>query len=60
MATHYGPDLTFNTTFPGVGLYKMWLQVQYKGEVYTAPFVVNVSEVAEVPADATAEAEMHG
>lgn len=57
-ATQYGPDLTFSTTFPGVSLYKMWLQVQYKGEIYTAPFVVNVSEMSEMPADATAEA--HG
>ena len=59
MAAQFGPDLEFNTTFPGTGLYKMWLQVQYKDEVYTAPFVVNVSEMAEVPAVATAEAEAH-
>ncbi|MEO8610449.1 MAG: hypothetical protein ABI690_21310 [Chloroflexota bacterium] len=60
MAAHYGPDLTFNATFPGVSSYKMWLQVQYKGEIYTTPFVVNVDRMAEVPAEATAEAEAHG
>jgi hypothetical protein len=61
MPMHYGPDLEFMSEFPGVGLYKMWLQVQYKGEIYTAPFVVNVSEMAQVPAEATTEAhEAHG
>jgi hypothetical protein len=39
----------------------MWLQVQYEGEVYTAPFVVNVNDVAEVSPDATEEAhDAHG
>jgi hypothetical protein len=52
-AAQYGPDLEFNATFPGISLYKMWLQIQYRGEVYTAPFVVNVSEMA---AEATVEA----
>lgn len=55
MDIHYGPDLTFNTTFPDIGIYKMWLQVQYKGEVYTAPFVVNVSAMAEATAEATGD-----
>lgn len=67
MAAHYGPDLEFNTNFPATGLYKMWLQVQYEGEVYTAPFVVDVTNVvdptavtAEPMAEVTSEAHGHG
>jgi hypothetical protein len=61
MPMQYGPDLEFMTEFPNTGLYKMWLQVQYQGEIYTAPFIVNVSEVAQPPADATHEADhTHG
>jgi hypothetical protein len=58
MAMQYGPDLEFLTTFPSMGLYKMWLQVQYKGEIYTAPFVVQSSDLAEAPAETTVES--HG
>jgi hypothetical protein len=61
MEAHYGPDLEFVTEFPGTGLYKMWLQVQYEGEVYTAPFVVDVTKVSELSAEATEAAhEAHG
>lgn len=52
MEKHYGPDLEFNTTFPTTGLYKMWLQVQYKGEIYTASFVIDVNAVAETTPEA--------
>lgn len=55
--THYGPDLEFETTFPSMGLYKMWLQVQYKGEIYTASFVAQVSDLAEAPGDTIAVAQ---
>jgi hypothetical protein len=48
----YGPDMTFHTEFPAPGRYAMWLQVQYQGEVYTAPFVVDVT------GEATPEATM--
>jgi hypothetical protein len=34
------------TEFPSTGLYAMWLQVQYKGKVYTAPFVIEVTQEA--------------
>jgi hypothetical protein len=61
MEPHYGPDLEFVTEFPGTGLYKMWLQVQYEGEIYTAPYVVNVSEMAEASPEATEAAhDAHG
>jgi hypothetical protein len=57
MTIMYGPDLEFMTEFPSTGLYKMWLQVQYQGEVYTAPFVVNVTEGTAAPSEATHEAD---
>jgi hypothetical protein len=61
MAVHYGPDLEFVTEFPATGLYKMWLQVQYEGEVYTAPFVITVGDTVEPSAEVTEEAhEAHG
>lgn len=44
MEMKYGPDVEFVTSFPAAGLYAMWLQVQYQGEIYTAPFVVEVAE----------------
>jgi hypothetical protein len=54
MAAQYGPHIEFEATFPATGMYAMWLQVQYEGQVYTAPFVVDVTGEA-VPA-ATMEA----
>jgi hypothetical protein len=51
-AQTYGPDMTFHTEFPSPGRYAMWLQVQYQGEVYTAPFVMDVT------GEATPEATM--
>lgn len=56
MPRHYGPDLEFMTAFPDAGLWAMWLQVQYEGEVYTFPFVVEVSGTVE----GTPEAHAHG
>jgi hypothetical protein len=35
-----GPDVNFGAEFPGAGLYKLWVQVQRDGRVFTAPFVV--------------------
>lgn len=37
-----GPDVNFGTEFPVAGLYKVWLQVQRAGKIFTAPFVVRV------------------
>jgi hypothetical protein len=39
-----GPTVTFGPVFPAPGTYKMWVQVQRRGKVITAPFVVTVSE----------------
>jgi hypothetical protein len=56
MPMQYGPDLEFMTAFPSTGLWSMWLQVQYKGDVYTFPYVVEVTGMAE----GTPEAHAHG
>ena len=37
-----GPDVMFHTNFPAAGLYKAWGQFMHKGQIITAPFVVNV------------------
>lgn len=47
MNPKYGPDIEFTTQFPEIGSYAMWLQVQYQGEIYTAPFVIEITEEAE-------------
>lgn len=40
--TATGPDAAFATSFPDSGTYKIWGQFQHNGEVFTAPFVVDV------------------
>ncbi len=57
MAMSYGPEISFEATFPEGGLYKLWLQVRHQGEIYTAPFVI---EVAAQSGEATPEASGHG
>lgn len=37
-----GENIMFHTQFPAGGLYKIWVQVQYKGNVLVFPFVVSV------------------
>lgn len=37
-----GPKAQFATSFPQSGTYKIWGQFQHRGEVITAPFVVEV------------------
>jgi hypothetical protein len=39
-----GPDLTFEHRFEKPGLYKMWLQFLYHGQIVTADYVVRVTE----------------
>lgn len=39
-----GPDVEYMTTFPFPGIYKIWGQFKYRGNVYTAPFVINVPQ----------------
>ncbi len=56
MPIRYGPDLEFMTNFPDAGLWEMWLQIQYKGDVYTFPFVVDVADNVK----GTSEAHAHG
>lgn len=38
----YGPNLVFTHTFPREGLYKMWLEVLYRGQVVLVDYVVRV------------------
>lgn len=37
-----GPQLTFSTTFPGLGLYKIFTQFQHAGSVYTADYAISI------------------
>ncbi|MBS8265819.1 hypothetical protein DYI25_15435 [Mesobacillus boroniphilus] len=39
-----GPKVEYMTSFPSVGLYKIWGQFKYKGKLYTVPFVIEVQE----------------
>lgn len=36
------PSVTFNPLLPAAGTYKLWVQLQRRGRVVTAPFVVQV------------------
>lgn len=38
--TEPGPDISFTTTAPGVGTYRLFLDFQHDGEVHTAAFTV--------------------
>jgi len=38
----FGPEISFHHTFPHAGLYKMWAQFGYQGNVITVPYVVEV------------------
>jgi len=40
--SNFGPAITFHYTFPNAGLYKMWAQFGYQGNVITVPYVVEV------------------
>jgi hypothetical protein len=55
MPMHYGPDLEFMTEFPHGGHWGLWLQVQYKGEVYTFSYVVDVTDNVEATPEATSQ-----
>jgi len=38
----YGPDVAFTHTFPHPGLYKLWLEVEYRAEVIVVDYVLKV------------------
>ena len=38
----FGPDISFDNIFPNSGLYKIWAQFGYQGNVVTVPYVVEV------------------
>lgn len=60
MKMQYGPNISFEAEFPQTGLWATWLQIQYKGEIYTAPFVIEVAGKAAPQSEATHEAHSHG
>jgi heavy metal-binding protein len=39
-----GSAIVFDPVLPAAGVYKMWVQVQRKGRVITAPFVIHAAE----------------
>jgi heavy metal-binding protein len=39
-----GPTVAFSPVLPAAGRYKLWVQFQRKGEVITAPFVIDVPQ----------------
>jgi hypothetical protein len=38
-----GPTIVFQTLFPRAGIYRMWMQFQRRGEVFTVPFTVSIA-----------------
>ncbi len=38
----YGPNLAFTHTFPHAGMYKCWLEVQYRAQVVVVSYVLRV------------------
>ncbi|MDX2605439.1 hypothetical protein PV379_36185 [Streptomyces caniscabiei] len=45
--TEPGPDISFTATAPSVGTYRLFLDFQHDGKVYTATFTVHAGEAAE-------------
>ncbi|MBF6613597.1 MAG: hypothetical protein IVW55_10765 [Chloroflexi bacterium] len=41
-AVGYGPDLVFSHTFPRPGIYKLWVEMQYRAQVIQVGFAVRV------------------
>lgn len=58
MSAQYGPHLEFIAAFPREGLWAMWLQVLYRDEVYTFPYVIEVTAAANTTPSAPAHS--HG
>jgi hypothetical protein len=38
----FGPDVVFTHTFPHPGMYRIWVEVQYRGQVVTVPYNIRV------------------
>ncbi|MDT0270498.1 hypothetical protein RM844_29925 [Streptomyces sp. DSM 44915] len=49
--TAAGPEITFHTTMPSAGTYRLYLDFQHEGEVRTAEFTVRAGAAAETGAD---------
>jgi hypothetical protein len=53
-STAPGPEISFTTTAPGPGTYRLFLDFRHGGEVRTAAFTVEAGTAAEDPAPAPA------
>jgi hypothetical protein len=51
-ATTPGPDITFHTTTPSAGAYRLFLDFQHQGKVHTAAFTVHANAQAPTPSSA--------
>jgi hypothetical protein len=51
-ATTPGPDITFHTTTPSAGTYRLFLDFQHQGKVRTAAFTVHTNAQAPTPSTA--------
>ena len=38
----YGPNIAFTHTFPHAGMYRCWLEVQYRGQIVTVNYTFRV------------------
>ena len=38
-----GPEVTYAVTFPKAGIYKVWGQFKYKGEIFTVPYLLRIN-----------------
>lgn len=47
--TPSGPDISFTTTAPGAGTYRLFLDFRHAGEVHTAAFTVRAGRPAQRP-----------
>jgi hypothetical protein len=41
--TGYGPTVAFTHTFPKAGLYRIWAEMQYRNQILTVDWVLNVA-----------------
>ncbi|WP_344215819.1 hypothetical protein [Kribbella sancticallisti] len=48
-ATKPGPDITFHTTTPSAGSYRLFLDFQHQGKVRTAAFTVHTNPASTTP-----------
>jgi hypothetical protein len=57
--TKPGPDVSFSTTAPSAGTYRLFLDFKHNGTVHTAAFTVRTGAPAKAQPAASAPAEQH-